>query len=236
MSSLLLSDRQKTELEEAILDYLVGQGERFALTIDNFKSEAAIVTEKETGKGVLEKKWTTIIRLQKKVMELETTVETLKKSAGRAPVQGDGSTTPSIDGSFSLIAPSRIFPKGPARNHLSGHRAPVSAVACHPVYSIFASASEDNTIRIWDLESAQFERSLKGHTGFVTGLSFDPKGKYLASSSVDLSAKIWDMNTFMCIKTLRGHDHTLGELKFSPTGDNLFTCSRDEVMSDVCLT
>lgn len=55
----------------------------------------------------------------------------------------------------SLSEHGRVFPKGPAKNCLTGHRGPVTAVACHPLYTIFASSSEDFTIRLWDFESGE---------------------------------------------------------------------------------
>lgn len=104
-----------------------------------------------------------------------------------------------------------------------------------------ASASEDSTIKIWDYESAQYERSLKGHTGSVTSVAFSPSGDLLASASADMTAKIWDMTTFACTKTLRGHDHSVSTVLFSTIGNEfLYTCSRDtsikcwEVSSGYC--
>ena len=53
----------------------------------------------------------------------------------------------------SLSEQGRVFPKGPAKHCLSGHRGAVTAVACHPLYTIIASSSDDFTIRLWDCES-----------------------------------------------------------------------------------
>ena len=100
-----------------------------------------------------------------------------------------------------------------------------------PLYyliSLVASASEDSTIKLWDYEQAQYERTLKGHTGSVTCVAFSPAGDILASASADMSAKIWDMATFACVKTLRGHDHSVSAVAFG--NDILFTCSRDNTL------
>lgn len=56
---------------------------------------------------------------------------------------------------------------------------PVTAVLFHPVYTIFLSASEDATIKVWDYETGQMERSLKGHTNAVNDLALDSAGKML---------------------------------------------------------
>lgn len=66
------------------------------------------------------------------------------------------------------------------------------------------SSSEDATIKIWDYETGDFERTLKGHTDAVQDLAFDHTGKILASCSADLTIRLWDFQGFECIKTLHG--------------------------------
>jgi len=66
------------------------------------------------------------------------------------------------------------------------------------------TASEDATIKVWDYETGDFERTLKGHTDAVQDLSFDHTGKILASCSADMSIKLWDFHEFECVKTLTG--------------------------------
>eukprot|EP00602_Paraphysomonas_sp_CaronLab_P007728 CAMPEP_0185027146 /NCGR_PEP_ID=MMETSP1103-20130426/11935_1 /TAXON_ID=36769 /ORGANISM="Paraphysomonas bandaiensis, Strain Caron Lab Isolate" /LENGTH=351 /DNA_ID=CAMNT_0027561015 /DNA_START=111 /DNA_END=1163 /DNA_ORIENTATION=- len=228
---MVLTDKQKHELHQAMLEYMMSEGDRFAKSIAAFSEEAVLDTAAcDSGKGILEKKWTAVIRLQKKVLELEAKV---------------GSR---LDGESNRVRPgggkedSKGIPKGPSLSSLSGHRGPVVSVTVHPVYSLVASGSEDCTVKLWDYESAQYERTLKGHTGAVTALTFSPStGAVLASVSADMSAKLWDMTTFQCTKTLRGHDHTLSGVCFSSSGDHLYTCSRDqtvrcwEVASGFCI-
>lgn len=55
----------------------------------------------------------------------------------------------------SLSEQGRVFPKGPAKYSLTGHRGPVTAITCHPLYTIIASSSDDFTIRLWDCESGR---------------------------------------------------------------------------------
>jgi WD40 repeat protein len=70
-------------------------------------------------------------------------------------------------------------PRAPAAHVLTGHRSPVTRVAFHPQYSIIASASEDATVKIWDWETGEFERTLKGHTKAIMDVDFDHKGHLL---------------------------------------------------------
>ena len=112
-----------------------------------------------------------------------------------------------------------------------GHRATVTRVIFHPVYSLLVSCSEDATIKIWDYESGNFERSLKGHTDVVQDVAFDPSGRMLASCSADMSIRLWDFNeTYACTKTLQGHDHNVSSVQFTPSGDHVVSSSRDRTI------
>ena len=224
------------ELNSAILEYLLSQPDAFGKSAEIFKQEALITEKVDAGKGLLEKKWTSVVRLQKKVMELEAKIEGLKSRGVAVDPVSTGEPGAKVD-----MGESKLLPRPPAKNTLSGHRAAVTAVVTHPVYSFFASGSEDCSIRMWDHETAQYERTLKGHTGPITGLAFDTKGNTLASCSADMSIKLWDMTTFVCTKTLKGHDHTISAVVFMPNGDQVLSCSRDqtiklwEVASGYCL-
>ena len=44
------------------------------------------------------------------------------------------------------------LPREPEKCILSGHRARITKIALHPIYSLVASASEDTHIRLWDYE------------------------------------------------------------------------------------
>ena len=71
------------------------------------------------------------------------------------------------------------LPTEPAKRTLIGHRDKINAVAFHPVYSVLASASVDATVRIWDWDTGESERTLKSHTKAVTDCKFDSTGKVL---------------------------------------------------------
>jgi platelet-activating factor acetylhydrolase IB subunit alpha len=70
---------------------------------------------------MLEKKWTAVIRLQKKVLELEAKLGS--QGNGEGPGRSNG---PRED--------SKLLPKGPPRATMSGHRGAITSVASHPVY------------------------------------------------------------------------------------------------------
>ena len=120
------------------------------------------------------------------------------------------------------------------------------------MFSVFVSCSEDATIKIWDYESGEFERTLKGHTNAVNDIAFNlPStggggGSLLASCSADLTVKLWDFQQgFECVRTMHGHDHNVSSVCFLPEGalggEHVVSSSRDytikiwEVASGFCV-
>jgi platelet-activating factor acetylhydrolase IB subunit alpha len=94
-------------------------------------------------------------------------------------------------------------------------------VAFHPIFSSLASGSEDYTIKIWDWELGELERTVKGHTKAVLDVDFGgPRGgTLLASCSSDLTIKLWDpSDEYKNIRTLPGHDHSVSAVRFVPSG------------------
>ncbi|RXK41574.1 nuclear distribution protein PAC1 [Tremella mesenterica] len=181
--------------------------------------------------GLLEKKWTSVIRLQKKIMDLES-----RNAALLAELASPTRATTSSSSSAPFL------PRAPPRHTLTSHRAPITKVAFHPTWNILASASEDATVKIWDWESGDFERTVKGHTKAVMDVEFDPKGVLMVTCSTDLTIKLWDpANEYKNVKTLHGHDHSVSSVRFTPDGDTLVSASRDktirvwEVASGYCI-
>ena len=49
------------------------------------------------------------------------------------------------------------------------------------MYSLLVSASEDATIKVWDFETGDYEKTMKGHTDSVQDIAFDHTGKILGT-------------------------------------------------------
>ena len=206
----------------------------FKEAVEAFRREAGVETEKAADSGgagsrapLLEKKWTAVVRLQRKVMSLENEVERLRADAR---LRGKGGASSAAAGS-SAGASGDYLPPHAATHALSGHRAPITAVAFHPVYNLMVSASEDASVKIFDYETGDYERTLKGHTNAVLDCAFSADGALLATCSSDLAIKLWDFKTFACVKTLHGHDHTISGLSFCEAKATLLvSCSRDKTL------
>ncbi|CAM0884510.1 unnamed protein product [Alopecurus aequalis] len=70
--------------------------------------------------------------------------------------------------------------------------------------NIFASASDDHTVKVWSIDSRESMYTLSGHFDKVNCLDFfacDDQ-HYLISGSDDCTAKVWDMKEKACIHTM----------------------------------
>jgi WD40 repeat protein len=101
---------------------------------------------------------------------------------------------------------------------LSGHGGPVYAVAFAPQSPLAASASADQTIRIWDTSTGNQVRQITGHQGSVYTVAYSPDGTLLASGGADTTVRIWDASTGSELKRLPGPAAPVYTVCFSPDG------------------
>lgn len=69
----------------------------------------------------------------------------------------------------------------------------VNAVEFHPDGTCIASASADQTIKVWDIRTNRLLQHYPAHADQVNCISFHPSGGYLLSGSNDTSLKVCSM-------------------------------------------
>lgn len=113
---------------------------------------------------------------------------------------------------------------GKAPLWLEGHEAAVKTVIfTRPGEA--ASAGDDHSIILWDLETGAIRHRLEGHRGQVVDLAVE--GDLLASASWDGRIGIWNLETGNLIRWIEGHRSNVNAVAFSNEGDNLYSASTD---------
>nr|WP_284697391.1 hypothetical protein [Anabaena sp. CCAP 1446/1C] len=107
---------------------------------------------------------------------------------------------------------------------MTGHNSWVRAVAISPNGKIAVSGSDDNTLKVWDLQQGTEISTLTGHHSFVRAVAITPDEKIAISASDDETLKAWDLekgteiSTFIgesplscCVVSLNGLTIVVGE-------------------------
>ncbi|KAK5993427.1 putative U3 small nucleolar RNA-associated protein 13 [Cladobotryum mycophilum] len=124
------------------------------------------------------------------------------------------------------------IPRTPQQGQKTGSRAvftrkahdkDINALSVHHAGQLFASASQDKTVKIWSVEEGEVQGILRGHKRGVWTVQFSPanmpalqgedgpvtgKGVILTGSG-DKSVKLWNLSDYTCIRTFEGHSNSV---------------------------
>lgn len=118
------------------------------------------------------------------------------------------------------------------------HQAKVRAVAVSPHIKlkntetmIFASASADNTVQLWNPDRSKLLKLGFSHDKTILAVDISPDNRLIASASLDKTIKLWTIKDNLTnIKTLRGHQESVNGIKISPDGQFMASASSDNTV------
>jgi len=135
------------------------------------------------------------------------------------------------------------------------HDKDINAIDISPDSSLFASASQDRTVKIWSCEEGETVGVLRGHRRGVWSVKFSPKNTpaittegsgsgsstsssrgYILTGSGDKSVKVWSLTDYTCLRTFEGHTNSVLKVLWlppAPAASNADSDDMDDAMLDI---
>jgi len=123
----------------------------------------------------------------------------------------------------------RIYsvPDGTLVHDFQGHDDVVFGLSFRPDGVQLASASFDQTVRVWNLALGRPEGVFRGHSDFVYDVVYTKDGRSLLSVSKDRTIKLVDVKTMKEKRTYSGHDEDVLALAIQPSGSKFVTAGHE---------
>lgn len=206
-------------IDEMKRRYEVAMKEKMMIRLERDRLKARV--------KVLEEQVATLSQPVKKEAEdtkMRSATRTVRKQAVFPPE--DSVTNPFSDVEFD---PARIEAFG-TRKVSKGHLNSIAACAFHPKKPIFATASDDETWKLWTVPGCELVMSGEGHTSWLSDLHFHPHGSHLVTSSGDGTVKIWEFAQAKCTHTFFDHTQAVWGCEIHYGGDFIASCSMDHTI------
>ena len=112
---------------------------------------------------------------------------------------------------------------------LFGHTDKVVAIEFSPDGTRLATASRDDTAKLWDPATGELLRTLSGHVDDLQSIEFSPDGARVLTTSADATAMIWMVETGKVLATI--DDYDVSAAHFSMNGQSLAIGADDGSLS-----
>ena len=115
---------------------------------------------------------------------------------------------------------------------LQAHTDAIQSIAISPDGKIIASASDDGTVRLWELEADndKASREIKDQGGWVRAVVF-LSDRQIITAGQDKNIKIIDVASGQVVKTFVGHTNLVNSLAIAPAIDLLVSGSFDNTVN-----
>jgi len=119
---------------------------------------------------------------------------------------------------------------GRKRRYLHGHTGAVYSTAWSFDGTKLATASEDRTVRVWDVTNRFKCISVLEHNQSVNSVSWSPDSRFLATGSNDKRVYLWRTSDFSIIHSMSDHARVVRSVCWSPDGAFLAAGGKEEAI------
>ena len=110
------------------------------------------------------------------------------------------------------------------------HEDSIAVVKFSPVKDLYATASWDHTISLWEVGKEERLAELKGHFGPIYDISFSADGTKLVSCSSDGVLKLWSVEQGRELKQFETIEASFSSVAFHPNGKIFASGSTDNLI------
>lgn len=110
----------------------------------------------------------------------------------------------------------------------NAHSKGIGGISLHSRKQFVASASDDCTWKIWNMESGENLMCGEGHKDWISTVDFHPAGSHLITAGSDRNLKLWDFISQGLAHTFTNvHTAPIWRVKFHDTGDFALSAGGD---------